>query len=204
MVLPNNALHFQHAFANIPARSAIDKVIPRAAIDIDDGCFPWASDFTLLSGSYVGRIALGALTGHWQQTYPQAPRPGGGGDRHHLNVGDAELSIDYLQPAGWMIELIHEDLEDCDGRILTFVRGNMPVLCPTFRSAMRLAEASFPNSHYHLCWRSIKGPVTRITDVPSKGEQPEASRRHRRGEIWSVSVRLGFPIHYETVKLWEM
>jgi len=167
MVLPNNALHFQHAFVNIPVRSAIDKVIPRTAVDIDDGYFPWATDFALLTDAYTARVATCPPTGAWVKMYPGNP-PDNGGNRHYRNLGNAQvrIDIDYLQPAGWMIELIHGDLEDCDGRILTFVRGNMPVLCATFRSAMRLAEASLPNSHYHLCWRSIKGPVTRITDVP--------------------------------------
>ena len=59
------------------------------------------------------------------------------------------LDNGYLQPSGWMIELIHEyeydDLDGRDSRILTFARGNMPVLCSTFYAATRLAEACFPN-----------------------------------------------------------
>src|SRR3984893_3473970 len=122
----------QQPFPDIPARSAIDKVIPRAAIDIDDCYFPWAIEFALLDLAYLARVAPSPATGHWQQTYPQAPRAGGGGDRHHLLLGNVTLSVDYLDPAGWMIELVLDEGECLDGRLLTFVRGNMPVLCPTF------------------------------------------------------------------------
>jgi hypothetical protein len=100
--------------------------------------------------------------------YPGNP-PDNGGNCHYRKLCNAQvrIDIDYLQPSGWMIELNHEYIDDdWDGRILTFVRGNMPVLCPSLQTAMQLAEASFPNCHYYLCWRSIKGPVTRITDAP--------------------------------------
>jgi hypothetical protein len=151
---------------NIPARSAIGKVIPRGAIDIDDCWFPWAIEFALIEWAYIARIAPAPATGHWRQSYPQAPKHGGGGDRHQLDLGDATLSVDYLDPAGWTIDVIHEDIDDWDSRILTFVRGNLPVLCPTFDTATQVAEASYPNCHYHLCWRSTQAPRTRITDTP--------------------------------------
>jgi hypothetical protein len=146
----------QKACSNTPTPSAIEKVVPRSVIDIDDCYYPWATDFALLSGTYIARVATCAPTGDWVKMYPGNP-PDNGGNRHYRDLGNAQvrIDIDYLQPAGWMIELIHEDLEDCDGRILTFVKGNMPVLCSTFPAAMRLAEASFPNPHYHVYWRSI-------------------------------------------------
>jgi hypothetical protein len=145
----------QHTASNMPLELAIARVMPRPAIDIDDCWYPWATDFALLSGAYLTRIAPGAPTGHWQQTYPHAPKSGGGGDRHHLKIGDTQLNVDYLQPAGWTIDLIHGLWEDPDSRIVTVARGDMPVLCPTLSAAMVLAEASFPNAHYHLYWRSI-------------------------------------------------
>ena len=156
----NQPLQQQQAFPNRPVRLEIEKVIPRTAIDIDDGYFPWATDFALLRDAYTARVATCAPTGPWVKMYLGNP-PGNGGNRHCLTLGNAQVrvDIDYLQPSGWMIELIHEyeyeDLDDWDSRILTFVRGNMPVLCSTFSAATRLAEACFPNPHYHLYWRSI-------------------------------------------------
>ena len=88
MVLPNNALHFQHAFVNIPARSAIDNVIPRAAIDIDDCYFPWATDFALLTDAYTARVATCDPTGDWVKMYPGNP-PDNGGNRHYRNLANA-------------------------------------------------------------------------------------------------------------------
>jgi hypothetical protein len=157
----------QRAYSNTPTPSAIEKVIPRTAIDLDDGYFPWATDFALLKDAYAARVVTCAPTGPWVKMYPGNP-PDNGGNRHYRNLGNAQarIDIDYLQPAGWIIELIHEDIDDADARILTVVRGNMPVLCPTFGTAMQLAEASYPNCHYNLCWRSVLGPRTRITDVP--------------------------------------
>jgi hypothetical protein len=137
----------------MPARSVIEKVIPRSTINLDDCYFPWANNFALLSGAYIARVAHCTPTGRWIQRYPDAPGCGGGGDYHDLRLGNVQLTIDFLHPAGWMIELSHEEFEDWDGRILTFVRADMPVLCPTFRSAMQVAEASFPNPNYHLYWR---------------------------------------------------
>jgi hypothetical protein len=164
----DQALQLQKAFPNRPVRLEIEKVIPRTAIDIDDCYFPWATDFALVTDAYTARVATCAPTVPWVKMYP-GNLPDNGRNRHCLTLGNAQVRVDieYLQPSGWMIELIHEYIDDdWDGRILTFVRGNMPVLCPSLQTAMQLAETSFPNCHYHLCWRSIKGPVTRITDAP--------------------------------------
>jgi hypothetical protein len=151
----NEPLQLEQAF-NRPVRLPIEKVIARPHIDIDDCYYPWATDFALLTDAYIARVATCAPTVDWVKMYPENP-PDDGGNRHYRNLGNSQVrvDIDYLQPAGWMIELIHDNLEDCDGRILTFVRGNMPVLCPTFSAATRLAEACFPNSHYHVYWRSV-------------------------------------------------
>jgi hypothetical protein len=156
----NQPLMLQQAFPNRPVRLEIDKVIPRTAIDIDDGYFPWATDFAVLRDAYTARVATCTPTGNWVKMYP-GNLPDNGGNRHYRKLDDAEvrIDIDYLQPSGWMIELIHEyeyeDLDDRDSRILTFVRGNMPVLCSTFTAAIALAEACFPYPHYHVYWRSI-------------------------------------------------
>jgi len=60
-----------------PAPAAIEEVIPRTAVDIDDCWFPWATDFALFSDTHVHGVAPCVPTGNWRQTYPQAPRPGG-------------------------------------------------------------------------------------------------------------------------------
>jgi hypothetical protein len=64
----------QHAASNMPLELAIARVIPRAAINIEDCWYPWATDFALLSGAYLARIAPGAPTGNWRRTYPHAPK----------------------------------------------------------------------------------------------------------------------------------
>jgi hypothetical protein len=133
----------------------IDKIIPRAVIDLDDGYFLWATDFALLSDTHVHAVAPCVPTGNWRQTYPQAPKPGGGGDRHHLDLGDVRLSVEYLEPAGWMIELDQSIDWKPDARILTHVFADVPVLCSSFQTAVRLAEASVPTPHYLVHWRSV-------------------------------------------------
>src|ERR1700730_10060536 len=104
----NEPLQLQQAF-NRPVRLPIDKIIPRTAIDIDDGYFPWATDFALLRDAYTARVAT-SPTGPWVKMYLGTP-PDTGGNRHYRNLANAQvrIDIDYLQPAGWMIELIHED-----------------------------------------------------------------------------------------------
>jgi hypothetical protein len=145
-------LQLQHVCADIPVGSMIEKVIPRSEIDLDDGYFPWANDFALLSDAYIARVASCTPTGRWSHWYPDASKSGGGGDRQELDLGHVRLSVDYVQSGGWIIEVIHDGVDDWDARILTAVRGDMPVLCPSFQSAIRLAEASFSNPHYHLYW----------------------------------------------------
>jgi hypothetical protein len=150
--IKNQPLQLQHVCADIPVGSVIEEVIQRSEIDLDDGYFPWASEFALLSRRYITRVASCTPTGHWTKRYPDALKSGGGGDRQELDLGHARLIVDYLQPAGWFIEVLHDDVDDSDARILTAVREDMPVLCPSFQSAIRLAEASFSNPHYHLYW----------------------------------------------------
>jgi len=54
-----------------------------------------------------------------------------------------------------MIEFMDTRGDNRDARILTHVLANTPVLCSTFRAAIRLAEASFPTPHYLVHWRSV-------------------------------------------------
>jgi hypothetical protein len=131
----------------IQMRSAIEKVIPRTAIEIDSSYFVWASHFAVLSDVYLAQIASCPSEGRWENLNPSA------GDCHRLNVGRTELQINYLQPVGWTIELVDGDFDDRHERILSVVRGDMPVLCPRFESATGLAEGSLTNPHYFLYWR---------------------------------------------------
>jgi hypothetical protein len=155
MIISENAsraLRLKNPLVSTPVRSVIEKVIPRADIDVDDGYFSWANEFALLSRDYITRIAASTSTGRWTQRYPNEPKFGGGGDCHDLHAAGIQLTVDYLQPAGWFIEFFHDDVDGLDGRTLTAVQGDMPILCPNLRSAMQLAEASFPNPHYHVYW----------------------------------------------------
>jgi hypothetical protein len=68
-------------------------------------------------------------------------------------VSHGRLWVDYLRHGGWNIELNHPAAADPDGRILTFVRGSMPVLCPSLPTAVQLAEACFPSPHYDVYWK---------------------------------------------------
>jgi hypothetical protein len=137
-----------------PTPVLVEEVIPRAAIDLDDGYFVWAANFGLLSDAYIHGVAPCVPAGGWTQMYPQKPRSEGG-DCHYLKVNDAELRVDYLQPFGWIIELWQEIDGEPDARILTLILGDMPVLCSSFRTAVLLAEASLPTPHGVVYWRSV-------------------------------------------------
>jgi hypothetical protein len=133
----------------LPPQQPVNKIIPRAAIDIDDGFFLWATNFALLSDAYIDAVAPGAPAGAW------APMYANGGGCHYLKVGHAELRVEYLQPSGWMIELVQSIDYRPDHRILSHILADIPVLCSSVHTAARLAEASFPTAPYLIYWRSV-------------------------------------------------
>jgi hypothetical protein len=152
----NQPPSLQRIFCEGPAPSPIEQIIPRAEIEVPDWYAAWATDFALLSDEYIAHVAKGAPTGGWHWMFQRGWKPTSASDQftncYYLDVSHGRLWVDYLHPGGWNIELNHPCDVHPDPRILTSVRGNMPVLCSSLPTAVQLAEVCFPSPHYHVYW----------------------------------------------------
>jgi hypothetical protein len=134
-----------------PAPTALDAVLPRAALDKPyiDFFAEWANNLALLRPEFVNHIYQGELTRIGQQF--------AGIQWHRYKVYDlCECDVGYhsllikKQVAGWSVELRYPC--DVDARVLTIAK--MPILCPGELSAARLALACYPNPAAGLLWHS--------------------------------------------------
>jgi hypothetical protein len=155
----SESAELQQAFCRGPAPSPVEEIIPRADADVPDWYAAWATDFTLLRDEYIAYATNCAPPVGFGYMFQSGWKPSSGATNcYYRDMSSARLWVD-VHPRGWIVELNHPDSElnhpdspDPDARILTLVRGDMPVLCPTLPSAVRLAEFSFPSPHYFVYW----------------------------------------------------
>jgi hypothetical protein len=83
----------QQSFCNGPAPSAIDTVIARTQLEVDDWYAAWATDFALLTDEYIAYVAkcaplggLGSMVHHgWRAASGEQP------DCYYLDVSHGRV-----------------------------------------------------------------------------------------------------------------
>jgi hypothetical protein len=128
-------------------------LITRDAANVADGYAEWALKFLLLPDEFIAHVTKCApykrLPRKWS---PNMFHPG---ESFCRLLGDHRLWV-RAADHGWLIE--REHLLDSHGeQILAHPLLSAPVLCPTYPTAARLAEACYPEPgpNYQLVWHRI-------------------------------------------------
>jgi hypothetical protein len=125
----------------------IKQAIPRAAAKVPDTYAPWAQKFLQLTDEFIAHVTQCApykrLPRSWCVDKP---------DETYYRIRGSYMYWVIDSDNGWLIERDHQ----LNGReeILSNFLLNMPVLCPTYAIAARLAEACLhdPAPVYYLQW----------------------------------------------------
>jgi hypothetical protein len=138
-----------------PVHSASDDdFVPRDAANIPDSYAPWAKHFLCVSDEFIARATRCApykrLPRKWSTDHP--------GESFSQRVGNHELTV-RAADHGWVIQRC--DFLSDKSEVLAHSLLFAPVLCPTYATAARLAEACHPDSHprYFLTWYDFYAEV---------------------------------------------
>jgi hypothetical protein len=126
-----------------------EDLIKRDAANVPDWYAPWAKHFLCVSDEFLAHATkctpYKRLPRRWStdRFYP--------GDSFSRRLGNHELTV-RAADHGWLIQC-HDLLSD-ELRVLAHLLIFAPVLCPTYATAARLAEACYPVPHprYYLTW----------------------------------------------------
>jgi hypothetical protein len=127
----------------------VKQVIPRAAANVAATYAPWAHKFLQLTDEFIAHVTQCA-------PYKQLPRSWKGYKRdeaYYRMYGNYRYWV-IDSDNGWLVE--RDNPLDATEEILSNFLLNMPVLCPTYAIAARLAEACFhgPAPVYYLQWEN--------------------------------------------------
>jgi hypothetical protein len=128
-----------------------EDVVSREAANVPDWYAPWARHFLPLADEFIahatGCARFKRLPRGWWVHKP--------GDVFCRSIGRYRLSV-IGSDHGWLIER-NQVLDHDDEQVLTHSLLDAPVLCPTYATAARLAEASYPEpvERYILRWHDL-------------------------------------------------
>jgi hypothetical protein len=135
------------AVAKVGDLIVVDQVIDRAMTDFPDHLLPWATSFVKVKFDRAGNGELGRPVLHnWRQLEFKP-------DTFQRHIGERTLYVTEYEH-GWILELGHELENGREAFILTYVLGELPMLCPTLADAARLAEDSYLAPSGVAYWRS--------------------------------------------------
>jgi hypothetical protein len=144
-------LQRQFLAADPPPPISPGTVIPREAANVPDWYVPWARHFLPLTDEFVAH-ATGCAP---YKRLPRGWRVDKPGDVFELFLGRHRLCVIGCDH-GWLIER-NDLLNHADEQVLTHIWAGAPVVCPTYVTAARLAEAAqlYLGALYMLGWQDL-------------------------------------------------
>jgi hypothetical protein len=131
----------------------IEKVIDRFDAAVPDSYVSWASAFVKIrigpsnpKAKYQSMRRRSPSLNSWQQLELKK-------SAYVRQIGERDLYLTEYDD-GWTVELTRPDQFDRDPRILTYILGELPILCPTFSVAATLAEACCPKPKSLVYWHA--------------------------------------------------
>ena len=152
----HSPLMWQKQFLNNPPPSPLQSeqdLVRRADANVPDGYATWANNFLRLPDEFIAHVTKCApikrLPRKW---WASLSHPG---ESFCRPLGDHMLWV-RAADHGWIIERSHL-LNSHDEQILANCLLDAPVLCPTYATAARLAQACYPEPEprYQLTWYSL-------------------------------------------------